>query len=229
MLESLIALDKELLLICNSTHTAWLDSYFWMVTARWLNAFVALPLLVIMGMYINARRSWGAVLEALLLLLALFLAVLIADQVASSIFKPMFQRLRPSHDTSLSVVLVNGYHGGRYGFVSSHAANTFAAAVLLLNIFRNRYFTVAILMWAVLVSYSRIYLGVHFPGDILCGALLGVLVGGFVYRLYVSLRRKFYTNGHLFVSQNPYRRDAYARYYALYILLLFLIVAVVAL
>lgn len=162
MLDFLIDLDKSALLLCNGTHTLWLDNFNWMITARWFNVFVALPLLVMMGLVIFKHKKQG-VIEAMLVIVALALAVLIADQVASSFFKPLFQRLRPSHDPSLSVILVNDYHGGRYGFVSSHAANTFAAAVLLLNIFRNKYFSVVILLWAILVSYSRIYLGVHFP------------------------------------------------------------------
>lgn len=227
MLDFLIDLDKEVLLLCNGTHTAWLDNFFWIVTARYYNVFVALPLLTIIGLHIYKLRG-GAVVEALLVIVALVVAVLIADQVASSILKPAFRRLRPSHDPTLSVILVNNYHGGRYGFVSSHAANTFAAAVLLLNIFRNRYFSVAILGWAVLVSFSRIYLGVHFPGDILCGALLGMTVGWGVYWLYQSARRKLCTLKVLPQMQNPYCRADYARCYAVYILLLFVAVGVVS-
>lgn len=116
MLDFLIDLDKSALLLCNGTHTLWLDNFNWMITARWFNVFVALPLLVMMGLVIFKHKKQG-VIEAMLVIVALALAVLIADQVASSFFKPLFQRLRPSHDPSLSVILVNDYHGGRYGFV----------------------------------------------------------------------------------------------------------------
>lgn len=228
MLDFLIDLDKSALLLCNGTHTLWLDNFNWMITARWFNVFVALPLLVMMGLVIFKQKKQG-VIEAMLVIVALALAVLIADQVASSFFKPLFQRLRPSHDPSLSVILVNDYHGGRYGFVSSHAANTFAAAVLLLNIFRNKYFSVVILLWAILVSYSRIYLGVHFPGDIICGALLGIAVGYAIYRLYEWTRRVFVAKNKLVCSGNPYSREDYACGYAWSVLLLFVVIAIVAL
>lgn len=231
MLQYIIELDEQLLLLCNGVHTPWLDNFFWIVTSRSLNIFVALPLLLILGWYIhNNPHKKKALFDAMLVVVALAIAVLIADQVASSVFKPLFQRLRPSRDPDLSVILVNGYRGGRYGFVSSHAANTFAAALFLINIFRNRFFTLAILLWAVLVSYSRLYLGVHFPGDILCGALLGILVGILVYRLYERVRGAMFRRLQpTSVPDSICMRGSYACYYALYIVLMFGVVAVVAL
>lgn len=229
MLDFLIDLDKSLLLLCNSAHTAWLDHFNWMITARWFNLFVALPLLFVIGQVILKQRKQGFA-EALIVIVALALAVAVADQVASSIFKPLFQRLRPSHDPTMSVVLVNGYQGGRYGFISSHAANTFAAAVFLIRLFRNRYLTASLLFWAVTVSYSRIYLGVHFPGDILCGALLGVIVGYGVYSLYEYARRELFLKHipPLEVAVNPYKQNYYAHHFALFIPLLYIIIGIVA-
>ena len=141
MFDWLIALDKELLLMCNAVHFPWLDNFYWMVSSRVLNIFMVLPLLSIM----MHRRK---LLEAVLLLLSLALVVLICDQVASGIFKPLFMRLRPSHDPSLSVVLVNGYRGGLYGFISSHAANSVGAAIFIALIFRNRWLSLAMALWA---------------------------------------------------------------------------------
>lgn len=228
MLDFLIDLDKSVLLFCNTAHTAWLDQFNWMITARWFNIFVALPLLFIM-LHAIARCKKQGVVETILIVVALALAVLLADQIASSVFKPLFQRLRPSHDPSMSVVLVNDYRGGRFGFVSSHAANTFAAAVFLIRLFRNRYFACSILLWACSVSYSRIYLGVHFPGDILCGALLGIFVGYFIYSLYQRLRLRILAcNASCSVTLNPYVQDDYARYFALYIPLLYIVIGIVA-
>ena len=222
MLDWLISLDKELLLWCNSMHTPWLDNFMWMVSERWLNIAMLIPLIIIL-----VHRRKGK--EALLLILTIVVIVLLCDQIASSFFKPMFQRLRPSHDPTLDVTLVNGYTGGLYGFISSHASNTFGVAIFLLLLFRNCYFTAAVLFWAVLVSYSRIYMGVHFPGDILCGAALGVVIGYAIYHLYEWVRARLYHSHCLSSQQNPYRKDGYAIPFAIYIPLLFVTLLVIAL
>ena len=123
--------------------------------------------------------------------IAVGLFVTLADQISTSIFKDGFKRLRPSHTEEIRELIhlytkKNGevYYGGLYGFVSSHAANSFALASFLSKLFKVRWFGYCIYGWAFIVSYSRIYLGVHYPGDILGGALLGILIGLAVYRIY---------------------------------------------
>ena len=114
--------------------------------------------------------------------------ILLADQLSSSLLKPLVARLRPTHNPEISDLIhtVRGYRGGLYGFVSSHAANAFAFAVFTSLVIRNRYYALTIALWAVLSAYSRIYLGVHYVGDVVCGAILGVLVAIVVYKLFIS-------------------------------------------
>jgi undecaprenyl-diphosphatase len=121
------------------------------------------------------------------------LAITLADQISVKCFKFVFERLRPSHNPEIKnqVNILNGYRGGQFGFVSSHAANTFALAAFTTRLFRNRYFAWFIFIWAAVVSYSRIYLGVHYPLDILGGAILGMILGYLVFYLYKLAGNRF--------------------------------------
>ncbi len=125
----------------------------------------------------------------------LFLAALIAlsDQSSVHLFKNVFERLRPCHNPDLEgmVHLVRGHCGGKYGFISSHASNTFAVAIFLRSVLRTRPVVILLFAWAVLVCYSRIYLGVHYFCDVLVGGLWGAFLGWRMYRLYDYLRMYF--------------------------------------
>jgi len=121
-----------------------------------------------------------------IIVLFIILAVTLADQVSVHLFKNTFQRLRPCHEPALSglVHLFDGECGGKFGFVSSHATNSFNIALLSLLLFKKRWYTISIIIWALIIVYSRIYLGVHYPGDVICGSLLGTLIGWSIYKLY---------------------------------------------
>ncbi|RSK33147.1 phosphatase PAP2 family protein [Hymenobacter metallilatus] len=168
MLAQLQALDRWLLVAANAHRTPRLDAWMVFFTERfvWFPAY--LVLLVVLA-YLYGRR-------ARLLLPLLGLSVALADLISSRFFKPYFARLRPCHDPDLSATLnlVNGC-GGQFGFISSHAANAFALAVFVALVLPRRYRVAKWLLfgWAVLVSYSRIYLAAHYPSDVLAGALLG--------------------------------------------------------
>lgn len=172
MLDKLLELDRELLLYLNSFHAAWLDPVMLWVTKTlfWLPLYLFLLYLVIKD---YKKNSW-------IVLIGITLSILLADQITSGFMKPFFERLRPSREPSLQgmVHLVNGYKGGRYGFASSHAANTFATALFFWLLFKEQYRWMWVLfVWALVMTYTRIYLGVHYPGDILVGMLVGLASG----------------------------------------------------
>jgi undecaprenyl-diphosphatase len=139
---------------------------------------VWLPLYLLIVYFIAREYKW----KTLWWLLAIAFVVLLADQISVQAFKNVFHRLRPCHNPDLKeLVHLVGRRGGLYGFISSHAANTFGVAVFLSFLFSKRWVTIGILFWAAFVSYSRIYLGVHYPGDVLVGAIVGAGVGSAVW------------------------------------------------
>ena len=178
MLSTLIDLDTQLFLFLNGLHNEAFDSIMAWISGKttWW------PFYLLLLLYLGWTRRW----QLIPIIFFIALVVTLADQTSVHLFKEVFERLRPCHEPALkeAVHIVNGRCGGMYGFVSSHAANTFAVAMLLLLIQRKRWFTALMLTWAAIVSYSRIYLGVHYPGDVLGGAVLGVLCGLLVYLLF---------------------------------------------
>lgn len=175
MIDYLMDIDADALLAVNGLHDVFQDAFWWLVTAKWSSALLVLALLWIL-LHQNRRH-------ALLVLAMLALAVLVADQVSSGLIKHLVERLRPTHDPSLEsmVHVINGYRGGLYGFVSSHAANFFAVSTFLSLVMRQRWVAFSLFTWALLQCYSRMYLGVHYPGDILGGIVVGVLAGWLVW------------------------------------------------
>ncbi len=145
------------------------------------------PLYLAILIYLGTRYKR----KFLIILLFIILAATLADQT-SVIVKNIFHRLRPCHEPSLMgmVHLLNGECGGLYGFVSSHATNTFDAALLSLSFIKKRWYSISIILWASVICYSRVYLGVHYPGDVFCGAILGSFIGWGVYNLYILTDNK---------------------------------------
>lgn len=186
MFEYLNDIDSDALLAVNGLHDVFQDAFWWMLTAKWSSLFLVLGLAWVL-MHQNRRH-------ALLLLGMLALTVLVADQVSSGLIKHLVERLRPTHDPSLenAVHVINGYRGGLYGFVSSHAANFFAVSTLVALVMRHRVVTLGLFTWAVLQCYSRVYLGVHYPGDILGGIVVGVLAGLLVWLLMRWIERRWH-------------------------------------
>jgi len=185
MIDYLVDVDKTALLAVNGMYSVFQDAFWWMVSAKWSSLLLVLALLWIL-MRQNRRH-------ALLVLLMVAVAVLVADQVSSGLIKHLVERLRPTHDPSLenAVHVINGYRGGMYGFVSSHAANFFAIATLITLIMRRGLVAAALYGWGLVQCYSRIYLGVHYPGDILGGMIVGLLAGWLVWCLMRWMQRRW--------------------------------------
>lgn len=215
-IQSYIAFDKELLLSMNGSQSYFLDGVFWTATSLWTWIPLAAMLLYIL---FKNNGLWKGLLTVVLLALV----ITVADQLASSVCKPFFQRYRPAQDGEIMylVDVVNGYRGGRYGFVSSHAANTFGVMIFLALEVRNLPFTLIHVFWALVNVYSRIYLGVHYPGDILFGALLGLLVGYAFYALLAWLKKRYF-NSPVYIS-NQYTPGGYDRQDLSWFITLFLL------
>ena len=177
-LQQLITFDQSLLLQLNGSESFFWDRVMMVITST----AVSVPMFVVL-LYVLVRNSTPKYFW--MTLLSIVLTVVVCDQVASGICKPLFLRFRPTQDPSLMylVDVVDGYRGGRYGFISSHASNTFGLCVFLSLLFRHRGLSVLLFIWASLSTYSRIYLGVHYPGDILFGCLVGCLSGYLFHRL----------------------------------------------
>ncbi|MGM9868684.1 MAG: phosphatase PAP2 family protein [Sodaliphilus sp.] len=169
MLSYLQQLDASLLVAINGWHCPFADQLMWLISGKFSSALILIAVLALP----LRKGNWK---NALTLLIAIALVVIIADRVSSGIIKPLVERLRPTHNPDLQALVhvVNDYRGGKYGFVSSHAANMFGIATFVALVVRNRYTWLCLLSWAAIVSYSRIYLGVHYPGDILGGMLVGI-------------------------------------------------------
>ena len=180
-MEEIIQFDKQLLLMVNGSDSVFLDYVVMTLTnARtWIPLYLGLFYVVVM----THKPNWR---EILLVLAASGLCVLLAGTVDDEIVKPLVARWRPTHDPEIGslVDVVDGYRGGNYGFFSAHASNTFSIALFFSLLMRHKLFVAFMVSWSLVNCWTRMYLGVHYPGDITVGLLWGALVGYSVYRLY---------------------------------------------
>lgn len=178
MLEKISEWDQALFLWLNQYHSDYLDPvmYFLTQTYPWIPLYIFLIFLVAKA---HGKQGWWVILGVLL-------AVMLADQITSALMKPFFERLRPCHEVLLNGMIHNyGKCGGMYGFASSHAANSFAIATAMYFGLSFKFPAIKwLFLWAVFFSYTRIYLGVHYPGDVAVGGLVGVVSGITGYHLF---------------------------------------------
>ena len=203
-MEKIKAIDEQLFWWINGHHTEWLDWTMWGFSAKWSWAIVILLVFIIVTLR-KDRSSW------MWFLIGIALCFLLADQISNNAIKDGVQRLRPCHALE-NVRMFHTGKGGLYGFVSSHAANGFAIAMFISLMyggrrkensnlrtgekfwksigsgFRSPWIAPLLMGWAIILSYSRPYLGKHYPGDIICGALLGLGIGAVVYFVISKIR-----------------------------------------
>ncbi|MBX2954744.1 MAG: phosphatase PAP2 family protein [Cyclobacteriaceae bacterium] len=184
-MESIAALDTQVFFFLNGLHTTWLDPIMYYLT----NTLTSLPVYILI-IYLLFKKFRSKIWIPLICIIA---CIALTDQITSGIMKPAFARLRPTHEPLLAekVHTVNNYKGGRFGFASSHASNTSGIAMFTFLLFRNQYRTIGLLfIWAGLISYTRIYLGVHYPGDILVGAGIGLVCGLILSKIFKAVSQR---------------------------------------
>jgi undecaprenyl-diphosphatase len=185
MLEWLENIDRVIFLKVNGLHSAFLDAVIPALTffPTWIPLFLV-------ALYFLYRRYKSSVW---IILVAAGLMILCADQSAN-LLKKNVKRYRPTHNLQIGkqVHIVDNYKGGQYGFVSGHAANSFALAVFLILLFKDSNWRMKSLciLWALLVCYTRMYLGVHYPLDIIGGALIGTFWAFVFYGLFLVANKK---------------------------------------
>ena len=184
-MEELIHFDKELLLWFNGSDSLVMDSVIMTLTTAttWIPMYLALFYVVL--------KSNSTVREILLVLAGAAACVLLAGTIDDTIVKPLVARWRPGRDPEIGMLVdtVDGYRGGNYGFFSAHAANTFSIAIFMSLLMRQRLLTIFLVGWSLLNCYTRLYLGVHYPGDITVGLIWGSLVGFGVDKGYCHFAR----------------------------------------
>ncbi len=215
-MDTIIQMDKQLLLVINGSDSLFVDYLAKTLTtaATWIPLYVSLFYVVVKNND-NFRRI-------ICILACAGLCVLFAGTVDDLLVKPLVARLRPTHDFQIGMLVdtVDGYRGGKYGFFSAHAANTFSIAVFFSLLMRSRLVTLLLVGWSLTNCWTRLYLGVHYPLDILCGLLWGGSVGTGIYFLYRYVDRRLLHSENDYVS-SKYTSSGY-RYSDIYIVALVL-------
>lgn len=187
MLEKIKQLDTELFLYLNSKHNAFFDPIMYWASDKlfWIPFYLVIVFLLI--------REYKK--QSVYILISIGILITLCDQIASNLIKNTVQRLRPSHEPLLEglIHLSKAGPSGPYGFISSHSANAFGLATFLILVLPKKYNPLKWILgfWAVLVAYSRIYNGVHYPSDVIVAALIGILLAYLVFKIYSKIKLKY--------------------------------------
>jgi len=198
-METIKQLDQSFLLFLNSFHNAFWDKAVTIFTS--IEIWIPFYLLIVYMIIKTYKRN------SIYILILIGLSIAVSDQFANLI-KNFVERPRPTHDPVLGNLVHNVYNrGGAFGFFSAHAANTFTLAIISAKLFKNQIYTVLIFIWAILVSYTRIYIGLHYPGDILTGWVWGFLAGLAFYQLMVIVQKRYFTATFPEIAKTAISRD----------------------
>lgn len=213
----MLELDRDITLALNGSDNIFWDNIMITTTSTWSWTLVIIAMLIVMFKNNDIR-------EFLLILISIALMITVADRVCSGLVKPMVARWRPTQDPQIMymVDVVNGYRGGRFGFFSGHACNTFCVATFMSLLFRHKTTTVVFYLWAATTTFTRIYLGVHYFGDVTVGMLAGLFIGAAFYAIYDKLHDrlgssrassdKFTATGYLLTDLNAFLAVVFANY-----------------
>ena len=188
MMEFLFNLDREVFLFLNNLGTESWDGFWLLITKQ----FNWIPIFLIILYLVHKHYGWR---HALLIIGMISLLILITDQTTNQLFKFRFERLRPGSDPSLDGLMRAVKTSSTFSFISGHASNSMAACFFLYTVLKTRVKYIEFMFfWPLIFAYSRIYLGLHYPGDILIGYLWGIVMALLVLKLYVILRDKYFPN-----------------------------------
>lgn len=183
------ALDQDILFCINGANFPYLDTLMSLISGKLIWAPLYIVILYVFFLRVKSRKNLLAIL------ITIGVTFFLTDFCCSQLIRPIFMRLRPvciDNPIHTMVHAVEGYRqGASYGFPSCHASNTFGLATLVWLYLRERWTTITMFSWAIIMCYSRVYLGVHYPGDVTCGALLGLFIGACMYMISLSLQMRY--------------------------------------
>ncbi|MDL2222834.1 phosphatase PAP2 family protein [Bacteroidales bacterium OttesenSCG-928-M11] len=216
MLEELLSFEKDYFLAVNGSDSVFWNHFMWIMSDKLIWA----PIAVFMLALLVYKQSWKKWLPMFIAIAVLFV---LCDQFSSGICKPLFTRFRPTRHPEFmnEVKTLYGYMGGgKYGFISGHACNSFGFATLMTLLLRGKWFTITIFSWASIVAFSRVYLGVHFISDVVAGAFSGIIIGILVYYLYRFYQKSVYKENPIPAELSTQRVNIMAGAMLSYILIL---------